>query len=115
MTHFEGDIHKTAFENSYAVVFVYDDDKLIGFGRAISDCAYQAAIYDVAVSEAYQGRGLGRMIVNNILEKLPQCSFILYATPGKEGFYEKLDFKKMKTGMALFRNADEMQMYGFTE
>lgn len=115
MTHFEGDVHKTAFENSHTVVFVYDEDRLIGFGRAISDCAYQAAIYDVAVSQAYQGKGLGRKIVNSIVNSLPQCSFILYATPGKEGFYEKLNFKKMKTGMALFRDADIMQMYGFTE
>jgi ribosomal protein S18 acetylase RimI-like enzyme len=115
MAHFEGKVHKIAFENSCVVVFVYDDDKLIGFGRAISDYAYQAAIYDVAVSQAYQGKGLGRIIVSSILKSIPQFNFILYASPGKEGFYETLNFKRMKTGMALFRDAEKMQIKGFTE
>jgi hypothetical protein len=55
------------------------------------------------------------MIVNNILKSIPQCNFILYASPGKEGFYESLKFKRMKTGMALFREADKMRISGFTE
>jgi len=39
----------------------------------------------------------------------------LYAAPGKERFYEKLGFRRMKTGMALFLNRERMQMKGFTE
>ncbi|WP_321419401.1 GNAT family N-acetyltransferase [uncultured Methanomethylovorans sp.] len=115
IAYFESKVHKIAFENSCVVVLLYEDDKLIGFGRAISDNAYQAAIYDVAVSQPYQGRGLGKLIVNSILKSIPQCNFILYASPGKEGFYETLNFKKMKTGMALFRDADGMQIEGFTK
>jgi ribosomal protein S18 acetylase RimI-like enzyme len=56
MKYFEGKLHKKAFENSHTVVFAFDDDKLIGFGRAISDGVYQAAIYDVAVLPEYQGK-----------------------------------------------------------
>ena len=40
---------------------------------------------------------------------------MLYASPGKEKFYEKLNFRKMKTGMALFLNTEKMQMKGFIE
>ena len=47
------EIHKQAFNNSYAVVFVFDEERLIGFGRAISDGVYQAAVYDVAVIPDY--------------------------------------------------------------
>ncbi len=47
MGYYKPDLHEKAFENSYAAVFVYHGDQLIGFGRAISDGAYQAAIYDV--------------------------------------------------------------------
>jgi GNAT superfamily N-acetyltransferase len=115
MTYFEGEVHKKAFENSHTVVFAFDDDKLIGFGRAISDGTYQAAIYDVAVVPEYQGKKVGATIVNSILKCIPQCNFILYASPGKEIFYEKLNFKKMKTGMAVFLNTEKMQMKGFTE
>lgn len=115
MAYFEGEIHKKAFENSHTVVFVFDEDKLIGFGRAISDGAYQAAIYDVAVVPQYQGTKIGSTIVNSIVERIPQCNFILYAAPGKEVFYEKLNFKKMKTGMALFLNPEKMKKNNFTE
>lgn len=115
MAYFEGEVHKKAFENSHTVVFVFDGDTMIGFGRAISDGVYQAAIYDVAILPEYQGKGIGRRIVDNIVKRLPQCNFILYASPGKETFYEKMNFRKMKTGMALFLNAEGMQGRGFTE
>lgn len=57
------ELTRKAFENSYCGVFVFDNDLLIGVGRAISDGAYQAAIYDIAVLPAYQGKKVGRMIV----------------------------------------------------
>ena len=109
------EIHQRAFTNSYAVVFAFDDDKLVGFGRAISDGEYQAAIYDIAVLPDYQGKGIGKIILQAILKKIPTCNFILYASPGKEEFYEKENFKRMKTGMALFINEKKMRENGFTE
>ncbi|MCX6220598.1 MAG: GNAT family N-acetyltransferase [Bacteroidia bacterium] len=115
MAYHDSATHKTAFENSYVVVFAFDEDEMIGFGRALSDGAYQAAIYDVAVLPDYQGKGIGKAIVGRILAKCPNCNFILYAAPGKEKFYEKLNFRKMKTGMALFTNAERMKQRGFTE
>jgi hypothetical protein len=56
MAYHEPDMHRMAFENSHATVFVYHDSRLIGFGRAISDGAYQAAIYDCAVIPEFQGK-----------------------------------------------------------
>jgi len=115
MAHYSPDKHKKAFEASYCSVFLYDQDKMVGFGRAISDGSYQAAIYDCAVVKEYQGKGLGKKIVQEIIWHLKDCKIILYASPGKEGFYKKLDFRKMKTGMAYFINADSMSERGFTE
>lgn len=115
MSYFEGELHKKAFENSHTVVFVFDNDKLIGFGRAISDGIYQASIYDVAVLPEYQCKKIGVTIVDSILKYVPTCNVILYASPGKEKFYEKLKFTKMKTGMALFLNKEQMRMKGFIE
>ncbi len=115
MGHHAPGLHKKAFENSYVTVFIYHKSKLIGFGRAISDGAYQAAIYDVAVHPDFQKRGMGNIILKNILSRLPECNIILYASPGKEGFYTKNDFRKMKTGMAHFTNAETMARKGFTD
>jgi GNAT superfamily N-acetyltransferase len=114
MAYYTNEIHKRAFNNSHSVVFVFDEENLIGFGRAISDGEYQAAIYDVAVLPGYQGKGIGKMIVQAIVKNTPGCNFILYASPGKEQFYEKENFRRMKTGMALFTNGERMQANGFT-
>ena len=115
MGYHSPEMHKKAFDASYCTVFLYDNEELVGFGRAISDGAYQAGLYDCAVVEAYQGRGLGRLIVQDILSKVSNCNVILYASPGKEGFYEKQGFRKMKTGMAYFLNREIMAARGFTE
>jgi GNAT superfamily N-acetyltransferase len=105
------DKHKRAFEASYTTVFIYLDKRLIGFGRAISDGEYQAAIYDCAVWPEYQGQGIGSLIMQSILEQLPNCNIILYATPGMEGFYRKLGFGAMTTGMAVFTTPQAMEKF----
>ena len=109
------EIHQKAFENSAVTVFAYTNKQLIGFGRAISDGAYQAAVYDMAINPQYQREGLGNLILESILEKLPDCNVILYASPGKEFFYQKHGFRKMKTGMALFLNPEQKREKGFTD
>ena len=115
MGYYEPDLHKKAFNNSYVTVFVYHDNRMIGFGRAISDGVYQAAIYDCAVVPEFQGKGIGRMIMKNILSKVNPCNIILYASPGKEGFYQKHGFRKMITGMARFIKSESMRERCFTE
>ena len=109
------ELHRKAFEASAIVVFAYAEGKPVGFGRAISDGAYQAAVYEMAVVPEFQKRGIGARIMQAILERLPGCNVILYASPGKEDFYRKLGLRKMKTGMALFQNADAMAQKGFTD
>ncbi|MDR3304783.1 MAG: GNAT family N-acetyltransferase, partial [Clostridiales Family XIII bacterium] len=99
-------LHKKAFENSYTAVFLYDGETLIGLGRAISDGAYEAAIYDIAVAPDYQGRGLGRTILETLLADLKGFNAILFAAPGKVPFYGRLGFRKMRTGMACFTSAE---------
>jgi len=113
MAYHEPEVHRRAFEASHTTVFVYENSVLLGFGRVLSDGEYQGAIYDVAVLPEAQGKGIGKIIIETILEKLPHCNLILYATPGMEGFYKKLGFGLMKTGMAVFENP--LAMERFTE
>ena len=113
MSYVDSDIHKKSFENSYTVVFIFDNENLIGFGRAISDGVRQSAIYDVATLPEYQGKGIGRLIIENIIKNTPTCNFILYASPGKEGFYESLGFRRLKTGMGLFIDMEGMKNRNF--
>ena len=96
---------KIVFSNSKFKCFVMDNNKLIGVGRALADgldCSY---ICDVAIHPDYQGIGLGRDIIKQLIElSFGHKKIILYANPGKEVFYQKLGFKKMNTAMAIFSN-----------
>ena len=99
---------KTVFTNSMFRCFVYDGGRLIGAGRALADgidCAYLA---DIAVHPDYQGRGLGKEIVLRLRDlSRNHRKIILYAAPGKDEFYLRLGFKRMRTAMAIFENQDE--------
>lgn len=105
-------VHKQAFLGSFCRVFLFVEDRLIGFGRAISDGACQAAIYDIVVLPEYQSKGIGRLLMNSLLEKLSGCNVLLYANPGKEGFYAKLGFRPMLTAMGRFLHPERMQERG---
>lgn len=107
---------RAAAANSYAVCTAYVDDRLVGFGRAISDGVAQSAIYDVVVLPEAQGRGIGQAIMQALLDKLPGGGPILiYVAPGKEGFYRKLGFGGLKTAMALFPDPERYRSGGYLE
>lgn len=111
------ELHQKAFEKSYKIVqiFTKDHTQLIGCGRVLSDCCYQAAVYDVAIDPDYQGTGLGRLIMENLLKGMEQLNVMLYASPGKEAFYQKFGFRLGKTAMLKFVKADVMKENGLTD
>jgi len=96
---------KVVFTNSRYKCFVYDKDKLIGVGRALADGFDASYLCDVAVHPDFQGVGLGKDIVNKLVEfSRDYNKIILFASIGKEPFYAKLGFDKMNTAMAIFKN-----------
>jgi ribosomal protein S18 acetylase RimI-like enzyme len=107
---------KVAFANSMFKCFVLSGAKLVGAGRAVADgidCSY---LCDVAVHPDFQGLGLGKALI----EKLKELSaghrkIILYANPGKEDFYRKLGFLRMRTAMAIFQDPGRAISGGLVE
>ncbi|WMC93274.1 GNAT family N-acetyltransferase [Kineothrix sp. MB12-C1] len=97
------------FKNSYAVVFVYDKDKIVGVGRALSDGICQAAVYNIALDEEYQGYGIGRRLIALLLDQLKGQNIILYTHPRTVALYEKMGFRRNKTAMCIFDVGKEKQ------
>lgn len=99
-----GDL-KVVFTNSMHRVFVYDEGRLIGAGRALADGIDVSYLADIAVHPDYQGRGIGKDIVARLRDlSKHHRKIILYAAPGKDEFYLKLGFKRMLTAMAIFQD-----------
>lgn len=107
---------KVAFGNSRFVCFAREDGRLVGVGRALADgidCSY---ICDVAVLPSHQGTGLGKEIVARLVNlSAGHKKIILYAVPGKEPFYKKFGFKRMRTAMAIFANQSQARESGYID
>lgn len=95
-----GDKIRRAFVNSSLVCFAYDDNRLIGASRAITDGEYHGFIYDVAVLPEYQKRGIGRRMMDELLARLPVWRVMLVADESVQGFYRGFGFQTYGDVMA---------------
>lgn len=86
------DISKTtkAFSNSRYFVSAYDNGKLVGVARAVSDNDKYATILNVAVDPEYQGLSIGKNIVLKLSEIIRADIVVLNTHPGAVGFYNRL-------------------------
>lgn len=90
-----------ALKNSIYTVCILEDNKVIAIGRIIGDNSMSYFIKDVVVIPEYQSRGVGRIIINDMLSYLKEItpkdwkfSVELMSALGKETFYEKFGFEK---------------------
>ena len=103
-----------ALKNTLYSLCVYDDDKLIGYGRIIGDKTIFLYIQDIMVVPEYQSKHIGTGIMKNLLKKIngykkinPNIRTYLGASKGKESFYEKFGFisrpnENLGSGMILY-------------
>lgn len=98
------DVAKTSLTNSIYSVMVKDGDEVIGMGRIVGDGAIYFYIQDVMVRPDYQCKGIGKEIMDELMrylkEHAPSKAFVgLFASEGKEAFYEEYDFKDYSPNM----------------
>lgn len=90
---------KIALENSFLTISIFCDidnkEKLIGFARATSDNSFNATIWDVVIHPDFQGKGLGKVLMNQIIKQLRLydiSTITLFADPQVIKFYHHLGF-----------------------
>lgn len=82
-------------KNSNLVVTAWDDDKLIGIARSVTDYHYACYLSDLAVDKKYQNDGVGKRLQIATQEQLgPRCKLILIAAPADNSYYEHIGFSK---------------------
>lgn len=89
-----------AIENSIDRVGVYDGSKIVAMARMIGDRGMCYYIKDVIVHPAYQGRGIGKMMIGELLRFIREngvpgtvIAVELCAMPDKMPFYAKFGFE----------------------
>ena len=96
---YDDEITKRALDNTYYSVSIYDEDKIIGYGRLIGDTICFMYIQDVMVLPEYQGKKVGTLIMNKLLDKIHELQeenedirVYLGASKGKADFYKQFGF-----------------------
>lgn len=86
--------------NTLFSVSIYDDNKIIGYGRIIGDKTIFLYIQDIMVILEYQGQKVGTKIMNELLTKVDEYKKVnpnirTYLVPLKEkkNFMKNLDLK----------------------
>lgn len=100
---YDDSITKQVLDNTYYSVSVYDDDKIIGYGRLIGDTICFMYIHDIMVLPEYQNQKIGTLIMNKLMDKVhelqkinPDIRVYLGASKGKEDFYKRFGFIERK-------------------
>lgn len=96
---------KIALSNSLYTVVIKKDEKTIGMARVVGDGGYVFFICDVIVHPSFQSKGLGRLVIENVLSWIDDqvnpgetVMVNLMSAMNKEPFYEKLGFSKRPYG-----------------
>ncbi|MDE7133011.1 MAG: GNAT family N-acetyltransferase, partial [Lachnospiraceae bacterium] len=95
-----------ALKNGLFNVSAICDGKVVGMGRLVGDGAMYWYLQEIVVLPEYQGKGIGKSIVNRLIEYIKSTAIPgtiidvgLTAVKGKEPFYEQFGFSIRATGM----------------
>lgn len=97
---------RKALQNGLVNVSALYRGELVGMGRLVGDGAMYWYLQEIIVLPQFQGRGIGRLIVNHLVEYARVNSASGKFTTvggvsarGKEPFYEKMGFEIISNGI----------------
>ncbi|KWU54985.1 acetyltransferase [Bacillus mycoides] len=88
-------------KQSWYAIYVFDDQKLVGMGRVISDGVITGIICGVCVLPEYQSKGIGKEIVEQLIRHCEQKRVIpqLMCVEDLKYYYESIGFEEFSIGM----------------
>lgn len=90
--------------NSNLIVTAWDNDKLVGISRSLTDFCYCCYLSDLAVRKDYQTSGIGKKLVELTKDKIgEQTALILLSAPTAMEYYTKIGFRKIENGFIIKR------------
>jgi N-acetylglutamate synthase-like GNAT family acetyltransferase len=87
---------KKAIHNSQLLITAWEGNRLIACARVLTDFVYRAVVFDVIVHPHYQGKGLGRQVMDQIVNhpSLKEVEYYFLYTADKQGFYRRLGWQE---------------------
>ena len=68
----------------------WDEGRLVGVARVLTDGHYYAALADILVHPEYQRRGIGRALMNRAFDATPRGGLAIIARPASTTFFERI-------------------------
>lgn len=90
-------------ENASRTVVAFDDDRLVGFARALCDDVSNGYIGTVVVAEDKRKFGVGREMVSRLMGDDSNITWVLRAGHGSATFWKKMGFSESSIAMERTR------------
>jgi N-acetylglutamate synthase-like GNAT family acetyltransferase len=85
-----------AIHNSQLLLTAWEENRLVACARVLTDYVYRAVVFDVIVHPDYQGKGLGRQLMEQVVNhpSLKEVEYYFLYTADKQGFYRRLGWQE---------------------
>ena len=87
--------------HSTLVISAWEDERLVGAVRALSDTMFRSVIYDLLVLPEFQNRGIGKELLRRCIAHYPKSEWLVGTEKHIAGYYEKNGFMAIKDGVFL--------------
>ena len=90
--------------NSNFVLTAWDNDKLVGILRGMTDFSYACYLSDLAIDKEYQKQGIGKNLISMSRKILGgKVAIILLSAPSAMGYYPKIGLNKAENAFIIPR------------
>lgn len=87
------------------VVTAWDEGRIVGIARSLTDFSYVGYLADLAVRTSYQHRGIGRELIRRTRDLMGSRSMlVLLAAPKAADYYPRVGFRKHESAWVLGKN-----------
>jgi len=95
---------RAMFENSDLIVTAWNENKLVGVFRTITDWVWCSYLADLAVSPGYKRSGIGKKLIELTKKRVGEQSMVLLlSVPMAMDYYPKVGFSKEDRAFIIHR------------
>tara|TARA_B100000902_G_C27175026_1_gene845889 strand:+ start:113 stop:595 length:483 start_codon:yes stop_codon:yes gene_type:complete len=101
---------KVMLANSQVVVTAWENERLIGFGRATSDKCFRATLWDLIVSNKFRNKGVGKKLLLEIMKSksIKNVEKVYLFSTQSVDFYKSMGFNSSFPQQSLVKSIEKI-------